>query len=39
MMPHLLAVAALLTAADGPVPKPEFSPEDVVWIQVEALRE
>ena len=39
MTPQLLAVALLLTGADAPAPSPEMSPQDVVWAQLDALRE
>jgi len=45
MMPHLIAVALLLAqpasppADTSPIPRPELGPADVVWIQLDALRE
>jgi len=41
MMPCLFAVALLLAAPDdpSPSPRPGLGPEDVVWIQLDALRD
>ncbi len=38
MMLHLFAIVLLVAAPDGPTPRPELGPGDVVWIQLDALR-